>query len=147
MARNVLADTFSEPLNGATTAVVNVHAGDGNLVIAPLTGGEPVLASGTLQYTEKQGLPVRSMSTSNGQSTLALRAGSGRQRWVRLPWAACNGATEWQMHLHPTVSMQITAHSDGGNVKLDLAGMAVTRVAADTGGGNVDVVLRRMPRT
>ena len=51
------------------------------------------------------------------------------------------GAIEWQVHLNPTVSYDITAHSGGGNVKLDLAGMAVTRVAADTGGGNVDVVL------
>jgi hypothetical protein len=29
----------------------------------------------------------------------------------------------------------------GGNVKLNLADMAVTRVSADTGGGNMDVVL------
>jgi predicted membrane protein len=35
----------------------------------------------------------------------------------------------------------ITAHSGGGNVRLDLAGMAITRVSADSGGGNMDVVL------
>ena len=63
------------------------------------------------------------------------------QPWFRFPWAACNGATEWQIHLNPTVSSDITAHSDGGNVKLDLAGMAITRVSADTGGGNMEVVL------
>lgn len=141
MARTVLTEHFAEALNSATTAVVDIHAGDGNLAIDRLAGGEPVLASGTLQYMEKQGTPARSVSTSNGQVTLALRAGGGRQRWFRLPWAACNGATEWQIHLNPTVSMEISAHSDGGNVKLDLAGMAVTRVAADTGGGNMDVVL------
>ncbi len=141
MAKNVLTHTFSEPLNGATSAVVEIDAGDGNLTIDRLSGGEPVLASGTLQYLEKQGLPGRSVSASGGQATLALRASGRGGRWFRLPWAACNGATEWQVHLHPGVSTEITAHSDGGNVKLDLAGMAVTRVAADTGGGNMDVVL------
>jgi predicted membrane protein len=58
-----------------------------------------------------------------------------------LPWAACIGAFEWQIHLNPAVSSDISAHSGGGNVRLDLTGMAVTRLSADTGGGNMDVVL------
>jgi molybdopterin-binding protein len=33
MTRNVLTDTFSEPLNGATNAMVVIDAGDGNLTI------------------------------------------------------------------------------------------------------------------
>ncbi len=141
MASQVLTDSLSEPLNGATTAKVDISSGSGNLTIDRLTGGEPVLASGTLQYLEKQGLPTRSVSSNNGEATLTLRGGTAGQPWFRFPWDACNGATEWQIHLNPTVSSDITAHSGGGNVKLDLAGMAVTRVSADTGGGNMDVVL------
>ena len=141
MAKNVLTDNLSEPLNGATTAKIDINAGDGNLTIDRLTGGEQVLASGTLQYFENQGPPTRTLVSSNGQATLTLRGGGTGQPWFRFPWAACNGATEWQIHLNPTVSSDITAHSDGGNVKLNLAGMAVTRVSADTGGGNMDVVL------
>lgn len=138
---NELTHNLSEPLGEATTAKVDINAGDGNLTIDRLIGGEQVLASGTLQYLENQDLPTRSVNTSNGRATLTLRASGRGQRWFRLPWAACNGATEWQIHLNPTVSSDITAHSDGGNVKLNLAGMAVTRVSADTGGGNMDVVL------
>jgi hypothetical protein len=141
MAKNVLTDTLSAPLNGATTAKLDINAGDGNLKIDRLAGEEQLLASGTLEYIEKQGRPTRTLVSSNGQATLTLKGGSGRQPWIRLPWAACNGATEWQIHLNPGVSADITAHSDGGNVKLDLMGMAVTRVFADTGGGNMDVVL------
>ena len=141
MAKNVLTYNLSESLNGATTAKVNIHAGDGNLSIDQLTGGEQLLASGTLQYFENQGLPIRALVSSNGQATLTLRGGgTGRPRF-RFPWAACNGATEWEIHLNPTVSSDITAHSDGGNVKVNLAGMTVTRISADTGGGNIDVVL------
>jgi hypothetical protein len=138
---NVLTHNLSEPLGGATTAKVDIDVGDGNLAIDKLAGGEQVLASGTLQYLENQGLPTRSATTSAGQATLTLRASGTGQPWVRFPWEACNGATEWQIHLNPTVSSDITAHSDGGNVVLNLAGMAVTRVSAETGGGNMDVIL------
>lgn len=141
MTKNVLTDKFTEPLNDVTAAKVDINAGDGNLTIDRLTGDEQVLASGTLQYFETQGLPTRTLVSSNGQATLTLRGGNIRRPWFRFPWGACNGATEWQIHLNPTVSSDIAAHSDGGNVKLNLAGMAITRLSADTGGGNMDVVL------
>jgi hypothetical protein len=141
MAKNVLTHNLSEPLNGTKTATVEINTDSGNLTIDQLTGGEHVLASGTLQYFEKQGLPTRTLSSSNGQATLTLRGGGTERSWFRLPWAACKGAYEWQIHLNPTVSSDITAHSGGGNVKLNLAGMAVTHLSADTGGGNMDVVL------
>jgi hypothetical protein len=141
MAKSVLNYNLSEPINGATTAKVDVNPGDGNLTIDRLTGGQQELASGTLQYFENQGVPTRTLVSSNGQAALTLRGGSTKHHWFRFPWAACNGATEWQIHLNPTVSSDITAHSDGGHVKLNLAGVAVTRVSADTGGGNMDVIL------
>ena len=141
MAKNVLTDNLSEPLNGATTAKVDINTGTGNLTIDRLAGGEQVLASGTLQYFENQGPPTRTLNSSNGQATLTLRRGDTGRPWFRFPWAACNGAFEWQVHVNPNVLSDITAHSGGGNVKLDLAGMAVTRVSANTGGGNMDVVL------
>ena len=141
MTKNVLADTLSEPLNGARTAKFYVHAGDGNLTIDRLTNGEPVLANGMLQYFENQGLPARTLIMSNSEATLTLKGGRAGQPRFRFPWAACNGATEWQIHLNPMVSSHITAHSNGGNLKLNLAGMVVTNVSADTGGGNIDVVL------
>ena len=140
MAKNVLTHNLSEPLNGATSAKVDINSDTGHLTIDKLIGGEQVLASGTLQYFD-QDPPTRTRSSSNGQATLTLRGGGTRRPWFRLPWAACGGAYEWQIHLNPTVLSDITAHSGGGNVKLNLAGMAVTRLSADTGGGNMDVVL------
>jgi hypothetical protein len=106
-----------------------------------LTGGEPVLASGKLQYFERQGLPKRTLVSSHDQVTLTLKGGPDLRPRFHFPWAACNGATEWQIHLNPTVASDITAHTNGGNVKLKLAGMTVTRVLAETGGGNVDMGL------
>ncbi len=141
MATNVLTQNLAEPLGTATAAKIAIDNGDGNLVIDGLIGGEQLLASGTLQYLEKQGLPTRTLNTINGQATLELKASGGGQPWFRFPWHTCNGATEWQVHLNPKVQFDLTAHSDGGNVRLDLAGLAVTHVAADTGGGNMDVVL------
>lgn len=141
MANNVHADTLSEPLNGTTTATVAIDTGIGNLTIDTLTDGEPVLANGTLQYLEKQGHPTHTLMSSNGQTTLTLKGESTGRPWFRFPWTVCAGAYEWQIHLNPEVTSGITAHSDGGNIKLALAGMAVTHVLAETGGGNMDVVL------
>lgn len=141
MAKNVLTHKLSEPLDGATTAKIDIQAGDGNLIIDCLSAGEQALASGTLQYLEGQGGPTRNLVTSNGHAILTLRGGSSKKPWLRLPWSVCNGATEWQVYLNPAVSSDLTAHSDGGNLKLDLAEMTLTRLAADTGGGNVDVDL------
>jgi hypothetical protein len=76
MAKKVLTDNLSEPLNGAMAAKVDVNVADGNLTIDRLTNGEQMLASGTLQYLEGQSLPTRSVDTVNGQSTLTLRAES-----------------------------------------------------------------------
>jgi len=141
MAKQVLTDTFSESLNGATTARIDINACEGNLTIDPFIGGESLLASGTLQYLEKQGAPTRSLVSRDGQAVLTLKGGTTRQPWFRFPWSACNMATDWEIHLNPTVSSELIAHSDGGNVKLNLAGIAVTRVSADAGGGNMEVVL------
>ena len=141
MAKKVLTDTFSEPLNGATTAKVEINVGDGNLTIDPLIGGESLLAIGTLQYLEKQRTPTRTLVSRDGQAALTLKGDGAGQSWFRFPWSACNGATEWEICLNPTVSFELIAHSDGGNVKLNLAGIAVTRVSAYTGGGNMEVVL------
>lgn len=139
--KKVLAYNLSEPLCGATTAKVDINTASGNLTIDNLTGGEPVLASGTLEYVENQQMPTRSVNMNNGQAMLTLRSSSLGKPWFRLPWSACNAATGWQIHLNPSVQADITAHSGGGNVKLNLAGMNVTRLSADSGGGNLDVVL------
>ncbi|MGE5139173.1 MAG: hypothetical protein ACM3JD_06925 [Rudaea sp.] len=141
MANKLLTDNLSAPLGGATAAKVDIYTGAGNLTIDRLTGGEQLLASGRLEYFEKQGPPDCETNSSNGEATLTLKGEDPGRAWFRFPWQACNGAHEWQIHLNPAVRSDITARSGGGNVKLDLAGMTVTRLAADTGAGNLDVVL------
>lgn len=139
--KDALTDNLLEPFSGETAMKANIHCGDGNLVIDRLAGGEPVLASGALQYFEKQGAPTRSLDTRSGQANFTLKAGAAARPWFHFPWSACNGATVWQIHLNPSVALDLTVHSDGGNVRLDLTSMLVTQVAAETGGGNVELSL------
>jgi predicted membrane protein len=141
MAKNMLTYPLSEPLNGVTNAKVDIHAGDGNLFIDRLASGELLLANGSLQYFKKRGAPTRTLVTRDGQATFTLRGTGNVGPWFHFPWVACNGATEWQIHINPTVLSDITAQSAGGNIKLNLAGMSVACLLADTGGGNIDVVL------
>ena len=139
--KKILTYNLSEPLCGATTAQVDIDTASGNLMIDSLTGGEPVLACGTLEYVENQQMPIRSVDINNGRATLTLKSTSIGRPLFRLPWSGCIAATDWQIHLNRTVQADITARSGGGNVKLNLAGMTVTRVSADSGGGNLEVVL------
>lgn len=138
----VLTDNLSVPLDGATAARLDLNCGPGNLTIDRLTSGEPLLAGGTLQYLEKRGLPARALGSIGGQATLTLKENGGGESRFRWPWQACaGGAFTWQIHLNPDVRSEIRVHSDGGNIKLNLAGMAVTGLTAGTGGGNMEVVL------
>lgn len=141
MVKKVLTYHLSEPINGATAVQVDINNGDGNLTIDSQTGGEPVLASGALEYLEKQGEPTSSINTNGGKTCFTLKAGKGGQPWIHMPWSACNGATTWLLHLNPKIQFEMTAYTAGGNVFLDLSEMDVTRVAAETGGGNIEVIL------
>jgi hypothetical protein len=140
-SNELLTYVLAEPLPEARIAKVEIKADDGNLMIDQLTNGEPVLASGSLQYFEKQGPPSRTLEVKDGQVNLTIRGSRAQRPWFHLPWSACNGAHEWQIHLNPAISMDLLTHSGGGNIKLDLAGTTITSLSAVTGGGNIDVIL------
>jgi hypothetical protein len=140
-SKNLLTDELSVPLNGATTARIEINPGDGNLSIDGLISGGDLLASGALQYFEKKGLPSRNLTFQHGELTFSLRGGGMAKPWFRVPWAGCNGGLDWQIHLNPETSIDLSVVTGGGNVVLDLAGMSVSRVLADTGGGNVAIIL------
>ncbi len=140
-SKNMLIEEFSAPLNDATTLKIDVNSGFGNLMIDSLPGNGQLLASGALQYFEKQAAPTRTLNYKDGQATLMLSGEAPKRGWLRIPWSASNGATEWHIHLNPAIPSDITANSGGGNIKLYLAGIPVTRLSTGTGGGNIDVVL------
>lgn len=141
MAKKVSTYHLSEPLNGLAAAKVEIILVDGNLSVDHLAGGEHLLASGALQYLENQAQPTSSISQDGGLAHFILKAGGKGQPWIRLPWSACNSATEWQVSLNPSVALDITAHTGGGNIHLDLVDLTLTSLAADTGGGNIQVIL------
>jgi len=141
MANRVLTQDISESLNGAKAAKIDINCGTGHLTIDKLGATEQLLARGTLQYLQKQGIPRRSANIDAGQATLALTARDLRQSGFRLPWAGCGAAYTWQIQLNPSIPSDLAVRSRGGNVKLQLAAMVVTRLSANTGGGNLAVVL------
>jgi predicted membrane protein len=128
-----LSYNFSEPIGDAKNAKVDISTGSGNLTIDKLIGNEQLLASGTLQYFEKLGMPEKSMNSNNGLASLALRWNESR--------APSNGAIEWQIYINPKVLSEISLQSGGGNVKLNLADLVISRISIDTSGGNIEAVL------
>jgi hypothetical protein len=141
VSNNLLTETVSAPLDGAKIARVDIESGIGNLTIDSLAADSQELAHGTVEYFEKQGKPTLSVTTEDSRTALQLAGCGAGLPWFRLPWTACKAETAWQIHLNPTVASEIVARTGGGNLKLDLASMAVTRLSADSGGGNLDVML------
>jgi hypothetical protein len=141
MANKILTEKFSEPLNGARSATIKVDTRQGNLFVDRLAGEDQLLAAGTLEYMEKRGVPSRSLTSSDHAARLAIQGAGGSRAVLRMPWQACNAATEWNIHLNPRVALGIDAVSGGGHVKLNLTGMHVTRVSAESGGGNMEIAL------
>jgi hypothetical protein len=140
-SNELLTYDLSEPLPEARKAKVQIIADDGNLTIDQLNHGEQYLASGELQYFVKQGPPSRSLEVKDGQANLTVRGSRSQRPWFKLPWASCNGAHMWQIHLNPDISMDLLAQSGGGNIRLDLAGTTLANLSAITGGGNIEVTL------
>jgi hypothetical protein len=141
MAKKLLTDQFSEPLDGAANAVVRIDAAEGNLSVGSLPRGEPLLARGALEYYEGKGQPARSLVSRRGEACLTLKGGRAGRPWLRMPWAACNGANHWSIQLNPGLPTDLTAHSGGGNILLDLCALALTHLQAETGGGNIHLDL------
>ncbi len=141
MSKKVLIQNLSESLGSIHTAKFDINTGTGNLTIEPLSNGDGLLASASLEYMEKQEPPAWSVDAQGSQATLTLKARGGRKPGFQFPWAACNGETNWQIQLNPTVKADVSACSGGGNVKVDLTGMKVSKVSADSGGGNMNVIL------
>ncbi len=139
-AGDLLSKNFEEPLDSATTAKVTIDPGDGNLTLEKNTSGEQMLATGSLQYYENNGAPLTSVNTSDGNTSFTLTSNGG-QRWLDLPWSDCNGGTEWSVYLNPLVSYELSILTEGGIIKIDLTDLIVTRVNAETGGGNMEITL------
>lgn len=137
---SLLSMPLAEPLNDTTSAEFSVDLADGNLNLEGNSSDKAMLAMGTLQYLENIGVPLSSSSTFNGHTQYTLSTSAG-QSWLKLPWSACNGATDWSITLNPSVAYEISAYTGGGNVKLNLAGLTVTGLDAESGGGNMEVIL------
>jgi hypothetical protein len=141
MATRLAVRELFEPIGNIISAEVIINPGDGNLKVDGSVDNVDELASGSLQFIEKFSPPTWIVTNHLGKTTLTVETQAKRQPWHRLPWAACNGATEWHISINPRVFSGINTHSDGGNITLDLIGMPVTQVYADTGGGNVEISL------
>jgi hypothetical protein len=141
MSNKVLTHNLSEAIGNVAAADVDITPGDGNLVVDGHSGNEKELAGGTLQYLEKNGPPAWSVDTGSMPARFKIKSAGKGQHWLHLPWAACNGATNWHIHLNRRVISSVNAQSNGGNITLSLGGMPLTRVTAFTGGGNIELTI------
>lgn len=138
---NILSEVFSEPLGDVKAAALSIDVGNGDLTVSGLNGDDPMLVRAELQYPEDQPTPQHSLEAFNGQATFKLQPGGQEKSGLRLPWEACNSLTDWRIQLNPAAAYDLNAHSDGGNVRLELEGITLAGVTAETGGGSMEIFL------
>ena len=112
---DVQTDTLSEPLNGITAAKMNIDTGDGNLTVDWLTGGEPLLAGGTLQYLENIGLPARTLTIFGEKATYLLEAGKGGQRWIMFAIHPRQKHSDMAIECHAPIKDRRLVSDSGGH--------------------------------
>ncbi len=137
---NILTQNLSVALGEATAASYDFDAATGNITIDTLPSSGQLLVGGTLEYNEGRE-PIQTVGMNNDLYTVAVSSDSVRIAGFGFAWQDCIVETNWQIQLNPEPASDITAYSGAGNINLNLAGMVLMHLAAETGGGNMDVVL------
>lgn len=129
-----VAATFSQPLEGVTSAEVEIDFGAGRLEVGSLPADSPNLAEGKGNPGLEQDFQLR-----NGTGDLRLRI-SGRTA----VWPFTEGGLRLEADLHPTIPLDLAVKTGASVADLDLTDLKVTRLRLETGASRVDL---RLPAT
>lgn len=125
------AATFSQPLQGATTAEVEIAFGAGRLKVGSLPPDSTNL-------TEGRGNP-------GVEQDFRLRDGTGLLR-LSVPgriavWPFTEGGLRLEADLHPQIPVELTVKTGASDTELDLTNLKVTRLRLETGASRVELRL------
>jgi hypothetical protein len=125
--------TFTVPLEGNTSATVNLDLTSLSTTIRPLSATSPnlfdaqVYDRGNLKYSN-QG--------SNGNMNIELGESGFSGFWLNL-----SGDYHWMIGLSPKVPTDLTIHASSGSSNVDLSGLQLTRLEYDGSSGSNELIL------
>ena len=127
---------LSEELNQHQRATVDMQFGAGDLYVSSLPAESANLMEGDFA-TQGSGQPVsRTFRCKDGDCELRLSGGTERG------WSFGNrGADSWQVHLTPSIPLDVRVRSGASRLDLDLSALQVTALRLDVGASSGGIKL------
>ena len=136
---------WSQPLDEATTLRATIDVNNGDVTVADSLPAAPVVGAGTAiqtEYVAGSNTPVdRDWQVVDGTGTAHLGSASTRPPAAFLGWLQSPEQAQWDVGLNPTVPVELGVDIAFGSARLDLTGLAVSRLDLNLAIGNADVVL------
>lgn len=130
---NLVQSQLKVPLNGAKSADITVKMGTGELNIDGTEREQ--IASGTLQYYDKQKAPSQDVNPRSDAVEVTLEQhGDNIFGWL-------DKSPRWDLHLNPNVPITLNLDSGTGNTNLDLRSLKLQHLEVDSGTGNTTLRL------
>lgn len=136
----VKSASFSEPLNGAASARVELNLGVGELNVRPLTSGDSLFEADINYLGEVE---FRHSGTAERFISLSERTQGPTSISFGLfdLFFRPEKRLEWRVGLSRDVPLNLTISTGTGSSTLELADLNLTRLAATTGTGSINLVL------
>ena len=131
--QQAITETFTEPLAGATSAVIEINSSSEPVNIHSLSDSTN-LFEGMLIHTGV--VDFQASGSSQKHITLSER-GPNFQFFMGIP----NFNLRWDIGLNPGVPIQLNVNSGSGSVQMHLAGLQLSGLKADGGSGSLTIDL------
>ena len=128
-----ITERFTEPLAGATSAVIDINSSSEPLTIhalndsANLFDGE-IVHTGVVEFIAS--------GTTEKHITLSKRSND-----FQFFFGFSNTNLRWDVGLNPGVPIQLDVDGGSGSVRMDLAGIQISSLNVDGGSGSVNIGL------
>jgi hypothetical protein len=127
---------FTQPLQGATSADVDVHFGVGRLNIGALQESQDLI-NGSLALDPGE-LPVQSFQIEGSKAVFSLRSEGISTGWFL---GQSYRSKVWDLKLNPNIPIYLTVNGGASQTQMDLSGMKLSGLEYTLGVGQGQVIL------
>ncbi len=141
---DVQTATYTEPLDGAEAARVNVSANIAEVLVRPISDASQLIDAnieyvGDITYDASQ-------SGTTGIVSLESQGSVSYSNFFFFDWFGSDtlNGVQWEIGLNPTIPLDLDVSSGTGAINLDLSTFQLTSLLVNSGTGSVDLVLPAM---
>jgi hypothetical protein len=135
----LISGEVSQPLDGATSAQVEIAFGVGRLQLHTLPPDTPLLIAGELIHDERSSLRAEEHFEMRG--SVAHYALTSRGSSNSFPFGSQSQDTRWNLMLNRDVPLDLTVRTGVGQSDLDLSLLKLTDLSINTGVGETTVIM------